>query len=212
MDICYIVGAGAFTARDFTPDSGDYVIAADGGYRYVKAQGREPQLLLGDFDSLGALPENLPDSVRVKRFAVEKDDTDTGIALQTGYELGYRSFRLYGCGGGRLDHLFANMQCMGRYQKLGASVRLIDPSYDLYALHNQRLELPPRPLDTLVSVFCHGNSASGVNLEGLQYPLHNATLTCDYPLGVSNHYADERAAVSVEKGTLLVMVYLTPQG
>ena len=69
------------------------------------------------------------------------------------------------------------------------------------------MELPT----TLVSVFCHGNEARGITLEGLQYPLHDAALTCDIPLGVSNHYAADHPRISVREGTLLVIVYQNQQ-
>lgn len=208
MRTCYIVGAGAFTHRDFAPTNDDFVIAADGGYHYLRECGVSPDLLLGDFDSLGSQPEDLPAALAIRRYPVEKNDTDTGIALETGFDLGYRDFRLFGCGGGRLDHLFANIQSMCRFQNKGAKTRLVDETYDIYALHNETLLLPNRPAGTLVSVFCQGERATGVNLAGLKYPLQNATLTCDYPLGVSNCYADQgEARVSVESGTLFVMVY-----
>lgn len=212
MNTCYIVGAGAFTARDFNVDDGDLLIAADGGYRSLLSIGVVPHILLGDFDSLGGVPADLPPSVNVVYYPVEKDDTDTGIALEAGYSRGYRRFALYGCGGGRLDHLFANMQSMCRYRKKGASIKLVDGSYDIYALYNETLALPPRPLGTLVSVFCNGDRAEGVTLRGLQYPLNEATLTCDYPLGVSNHYASEHATVSIQNGSLLVMVFTCAKG
>lgn len=206
MAICFIVGAGDFTARELCPQPEDLLIAADGGYAPLHQMDLTPQLLLGDFDSLpGGLPESLPEETQVIRVPVEKDDTDTGLALAHGWQLGYRTFRLYGCGGGRVDHLLANLQTMGCYAQRGADIRLVDSCYDMYALHNSTLILPPRPRNSLVSVFCHGAKATGVTLEGLQYPLHNATLTCDYPLGVSNHYQSERPKITVQAGTLIVL-------
>ena len=56
MPTCYIVGAGDFTARGFAPGPDDLVLAADGGYRALYSLGYMPDLLLGDFDSLGDLP------------------------------------------------------------------------------------------------------------------------------------------------------------
>ena len=204
MATCYIIGAGEFTPRGLMPAAGDLVIAADGGYRYLQQLGLTPHILLGDFDSLGE-PPALPD-VELLRHPVRKDDTDTGLALSVGWQRGYRDFALYGCGGGRIDHLLANFQSMGRYAGMGAQVRLIDPGYTAYALANGRLKLPPAAPGTLVSVFCHGQAASGVTLQGLSYPLENATLTCDWPLGVSNAYKAARPVVEVRDGTLLVMV------
>lgn len=232
MPTCYIVGAGDFTARGFAPGPEDLVLAADGGYRALYSLGYTPDLLLGDFDSLGDVP--LPADLPVLRFPVRKDDTDTGLALRYGLEQGFRDFALYGCAGGRVDHLLANLQSMARVSRLGASVRLAAPDYDAWALTGPApdgpdaptapnapapapggptaptapaavLTLPPRPGGTLVSVFCHGDRAEGVTLTGLAYPLSDAVLTGDFPLGVSNRRLDgQPATVAVRRGTLLI--------
>lgn len=207
MNTCYIVGAGEFTARDFDPVEGDFVIAADGGLKPLMALGVKPDLLLGDLDSLGAYP--LPEDVPLEQFPVEKDDTDTGIALAQGYALGYRSFVLYGCSGGRADHLLANFQSMGRYARMGVQIRLVAADYDAYALSNGSLTLPHRPSGTTVSIFCHGNQAMGVSIKGLKYPLDHYTLTCDHPLGVSNEHTNQPAVISVEHGTLLILQHIS---
>lgn len=206
MKTCYIVGAGEFTPRDLCPAEGDFVIAADGGLRALETLNIKPDLLIGDLDSLGDHP--LPDGIPLEKHPVEKDDTDTGIALAQGYAMGYRQFVLCGCAGGRVDHLIANFQTMARYSQLGADVRLIAPEYDAYALTNGTLALPHRPAGTTVSIFCHGNQAEGVSIRGLYYPLNNYTLTCDHPLGVSNQHTNESAEISVRNGTLLIIQYL----
>lgn len=224
MPTCYVVGAGDFTPRGFAPGPGDLVVAADGGYRALYSLGYTPDLLLGDFDSLGDLP--LPADLPVLRFPVRKDDTDTGLALRHGLDLGFRDFALYGCAGGRVDHLLANFQSMARVSRLGATVRLAAPDYDAWSLTGPApdapapapggpapdalapaavLILPPRPGGTLVSVFCHGDRAEGVTLTGLAYPLSDAVLTGDFPLGVSNRRLDgQPATVAVRRGTLLI--------
>ena len=132
MPTCYIVGAGDFTPRGFVPVPGDLVLAADGGYRALYSLGYTPDLLLGDFDSLGDLP--LPPDLPVLRFPARKDDTDTGLALRHGLDRGFRDFALYGCAGGRVDHLLANLQSMARVSRLGATIRLAAPEYDAWAL------------------------------------------------------------------------------
>lgn len=203
MATCFIVGAGEFCARDLHPTEGDLVIAADGGYRALISVGITPDLLMGDLDSLGDYA--LPDDLLLKRFPVQKDDTDTGIALAYGWERGYRHFVLYGCSGGRVDHLLANWQSMCRYSRMGACVRMVASDYDAWALSNGTLHLPDAPAGTIVSVFCHGETAQGITLQGLMYPLSNASLSCDVPLGVSNERTGGKASITVEHGTLLVM-------
>lgn len=241
MATCYIVGAGDFTARGFAPGPGDLILAADGGYRALYRLGTTPDLLLGDFDSLGDVP--LPANLPVLRFPARKDDTDTGLALRHGLMLGFRDFALYGCAGGRTDHLLANFQSMARVSRLGATIRLAAPDYDAWSLTAPAnpcaaatanpcaapgtcaaapapcaaapcaapnapatLTLPPRPGGTLVSVFCQGDRAEGVTLTGLAYPLSDAVLTGDVPLGVSNRRLDgQPATVSVRRGALLIL-------
>ena len=244
MPTCYVVGAGDFTPRGFAPGPGDLVVAADGGYRALYSLGYTPDLLLGDFDSLGDVP--LPADLPVLRFPVRKDDTDAGLALRHGLDLGFRDFALYGCAGGRVDHLLANFQSMARVSRLGATVRLAAPDYDAWSLTGPAprasapapapggptpnapapgpapnaptpatpdalapaavLALPPRPGGTLVSVFCQGDRAEGVTLAGLAYPLSDAALTGDFPLGVSNRRLDgQPATVAVRRGTLLIL-------
>lgn len=152
MPTCYIVGAGDFTPRGFAPVPGDLVLAADGGYRALCSLEYTPDLLLGDFDSLGDLP--LPPDLPVLRFPARKDDTDTGLALRHGLDRGFRDFALYGCAGGRVDHLLANLQSMARVSRLGAAIRLAAPEYDAWALTGPAPDAPapatPAAPDALV--------------------------------------------------------------
>ena len=106
---CFIFGAGPFFGLPVSPAPGDVVFAADGGYRHCQAAGLQPDLLLGDFDSLNDLPKGIP----IHTFPVEKDDTDAMLAVRRGLELGYREFVLYGSlDGPRLDHTVANFQTL----------------------------------------------------------------------------------------------------
>lgn len=108
MGICYIVGAGEFGDGTFTPGKEDLVIACDGGYAHCLERDIRTDLVAGDFDSLGYVPKH-PQVVRLK---TEKDDTDTGWALQEGWRRGYREFVIFGGTGGRISHTIANIQLL----------------------------------------------------------------------------------------------------
>ena len=199
MSACYIIGAGPFFGLPVSPEAGDYIIAADGGYRHCLEAGIAPHLLLGDFDSLA----DLPPETAVERFPVDKDDTDSMLALKAGLARGFRTFHLFGGTGGRLDHTLANLQGLAYLAERGAKGYLYDQSFVFTALRNSRLALPPRPAGVF-SVFALGESARGVSILGGRYPLENGTLSPFFPLGVSNHFQGQPVEISVEKGCLLV--------
>lgn len=208
MGICYIVGAGDFTPVGLAPEAEDFVIAADGGFLALQRLGLSPGLLVGDMDSLPQAPEG----VALVRFPTEKDDTDMSLAIEEGFQRGYRRFMLYGGSGSRADHFLANLQTMAHWARQGAEIRLVCPGYQVYALVDGAMALPARPPGTVVSVFCFGERAEGVSLQGLRYPLTKATLTEERPLGVSNEMGAGPAWVRVARGTLLVVVYDRPEG
>ena len=62
----------------------------------------------------------------------------------------------------------------------------------------------------LLSVFCLGDRAEGIYEEGVQYPLKDAVLTPEFPLGVSNHILEPVARVAVGRGALAVGWELEP--
>ena len=114
---CYIFGAGSFYGLDRCPRADDFIIAADGGWLACRKTGITPDLLLGDFDSLSTQPD-FPNILRVP---VEKDDTDTMLAVKTGLERGETEFHIYGgMGGRRTDHTIANFQALLYLARRGA--------------------------------------------------------------------------------------------
>ena len=107
MDTCVIFCAGGFSSLIRQPEETDYILAADGGLMHLRQLKMIPQGIIGDFDSLGYIPRG------ADVFPVEKDDTDSMLAVRKGLELGYRNFELYGAlDGPRLDHTIANLQTL----------------------------------------------------------------------------------------------------
>ena len=198
--ICYIVGAREPGQISIANRNNALVIAADGGLRYLEQQQIAPDLIVGDFDSLGCVPTG----ENILLHPVEKDDTDTMLAVKLGLERGGRVFVLYGCTGGRPDHTYANYQTLLYLAQKGARGYLVGDGWVCCAIEKASIEFPPT-LSGTVSVFCPDGEARGVDLRGLYYSLENGMLTSGFPLGVSNHFTGERAVVSVREGSLLVM-------
>lgn len=199
MGKCVIFCAAGFDGLLSGIEPGDFVIAADGGLAHTRALGLQPDAILGDFDSLGYVPEDS------RVFPVEKDDTDMMLSVRLGLERGYREFWLYGAmDGPRLDHTVANFQALHFLCTHGAFGWLIGKDYIATCLKNGALTFAP-DWEGILSLFCLGQTARGVTLTGLHYPMENGALSPDFPLGVSNHFTGLPARVSVEEGTVLCM-------
>ena len=196
---CYIIGAGDFFGLKQEPDDSDYIIAADAGYKYCRQYNLIPDLVLGDFDSLGDMPEH----PNVIQLPVEKDDTDTGYAIKLGLEKGYRSFYIYGgLGGARPDHSVANMQALIYLVNRGCRGWLYGKDYVWTCIKNDSIRIKG---SGDVAVFCPDGEARGVCIKNLKYELDNATVTSDFPVGVSNSLNGGEAEISVSDGCLLIM-------
>lgn len=207
MKRCFIFAAGSFYGLREMPGAGDLVIAADAGFRLCRKLDIPPDLLLGDFDSMEA-PKDFAHLIRVP---VEKDDTDTMLAVREGLRQGCGEFQIYGgTGGKRLDHTLANFQALLYLRRHGARGYLYDDEFCWTAMENETLTLTRQVDWGIVSLFPQDGAAEGVTLTGLQYPLEDARLTPDVGLAVSNHFIDERATVTVRQGALLVGWQLPP--
>ena len=185
------------------------MLAADAGYLACRQAGVVADLLLGDFDSMDQ-PEDFD---RVRRMPVEKDDTDTMLAVKTGLEQGCGEFYLYGgTGGKRLDHTLANLQTLLYLRRRGARGYLYDNDFVWTAIENETLTVEQTVEWGLLSVFSLEGRPAGIDEAGVQYPLSRATLTAEFPLGVSNHIIAPKARITVRQGALLVGWELPPTG
>ena len=196
--ICYVVGAMDPGPMVFSRPG--LIIAADGGYAHLKKQGAVPDLSVGDFDSLGYIPDG-----NAIHHPAEKADTDTMLALRLGLERGYDTFALYGCLGGRLDHAYANLQALSFLAENRAKGVLLGSAGEVVTVVQDGAIQFPSACRGIVSVFCFGGTAEGVYERGLKYTLTDAVLTSGYPLGVSNEFLGEPARIAVRRGQLLVM-------
>ena len=196
MAVCYIAGASPEAVR-IRPGPGDFLIAADGGWEHLARWGLRADLLMGDMDSLGTIPEGVP----CKRFPRVKDDTDLSLAIEEAIARGYAHIIVTGAWGGRPDHSLANLQLLARAAGRGIDARMLCDGYTATAIAGGgTLRLNGKGT---VSVFAWGGEARGVTIRGLEYPLEGATLHDDTPLGVSNTLNGE-GIITLEHGILLV--------
>lgn len=198
---CYIIGAGDFFGLREAPDDSDYVIAADAGFEYCTENCIIPDLVLGDFDSLGKAPKH----PNVLQLPVEKDDTDTMLGVKEGLARGYRHFLLYGSLGGRLDHTIANISTLRYLLEYGAHGWLMSEQNCVTMIKDESITFVRDDRYPHLSVFSYDVVAKGVTEVGGKYAPAAHELNNIFPLGVSNSIVGDSATVSVEEGILLII-------
>ena len=204
MKRCVIVGGADIGNYGFIRDAlqpDDYIIFCDSGLKHLDALQVQPSLIVGDFDS----HENPHLDVETLVLPCEKDDTDAMLAVRCGLEAGCREFIIYGgVEGPRLEHTVANFQTLLFLAEQGAGGFLIGQNQIVSVLSAGEM-IFPKTAKGYLSVFCLGQDATGVSLEGVKYPMTNGTLTAGFPLGVSNRFLGTEARIRVQSGRLLVI-------
>ena len=101
--IVFTGGGGPDTLPEDLILGGDYLIAADSGYDTARKLGCSVNYVIGDFDSTQFAQEAL--ALDHERYSVDKDHSDTYLAIEKALKHADEGYVLVGGGGYRLDHL-----------------------------------------------------------------------------------------------------------
>lgn len=188
----------------------DYVVAADGGSRFLARHQITLHALVGDMDS--STPEFVAGldkrSVDVVQSPSQKNETDLELAIAFVLRQGFDVIRILGGFGGRIDHQLGNLAVLGRADLLQADVRMIDADLEVFAISWPKGQISGH-LGDLVSLIPWGGDAEGVTTAGLAYPLRDETLYGNQARGISNALSKEQATVWLRSGTLLCVHQLS---
>jgi len=181
----------------------DLVIAADSGLDVAGLAGINPDLVVGDFDSVKdrSLLDRIPPEKK-KIYPTDKDDTDTEIALKTAVDMKADYVVIAGGGGGRLDHLVAMLYLFGRANAPREWHTGKESVYFIEAGKALSFELP---LESTVSVFPIGTASNGMRSVGLKWPLDDLVWE-QGRFGISNRNTETVAQVSAGSTALVVIV------
>ena len=177
----------------------DFFVYCDCGLRHIAALGRQPDLIVGDFDSY----ENPHASAETIVLPREKDDTDTCFAAKEGLRRGFRDFLLLGVVGARLDHTLGNLGTALMLDGAGAHALIVDDFSEMEIVSAAAEVTDEFPYFSLINL---DGSAGKVTVTGAKYPLRDAPLPCDTSLGVSNEpLPGGTAEITVGEGRLLLV-------
>jgi thiamine pyrophosphokinase len=185
------------------PAEGDLILAADSGFSNARALGVMPQILLGDFDSLGDGVE-VPDGVEVIRVPAEKDDTDTQLAVRTALERGATELVIIGGLEGRLDHTLSSIAILEYLDKNHIHALMTSGKNRVRFLRNNST-LIARDKHRYLSLIAADPVVKGVTLEGCKYPLKKARLSRLFQFAVSNEITGNCAFLDVRRGGVWII-------
>lgn len=198
--------------------SSDLRIGVDGGTLHWLDAGFNPDIAVGDWDSLPEARHSILRKIPHITLNPKKDRSDLYFALRTAVELGATELVALGVTGGRPDHHLAVLYDLSLFSKgeFGqvSSVEAIGPEgrYIFLSSSPSRRAAPsacwksgPLRKGQLISVFALGAEASGVTLKGFRYLLKDAVLKPS-SLGLSNVVTAKQGEVRLRKGVLLVIM------
>ncbi|MFD5020117.1 thiamine diphosphokinase [Paenibacillus sp. NPDC058367] len=187
-------------------DEDDFIIGADQGALFLISHGYTPDIAVGDFDSVS--PEALQDIENKSKKtitcdAVNKDLTDSEMALDIAMDQQPDSILLLGVTGTRIDHSLASIQMMTRALQRQINCYVMD-THNYITLTGSQAVINDLGY-TYVSLLPLTPEVSGITLEGFQYPLTDATLKLGQSLGVSNKLVSSSGTVTIRSGLLLII-------
>lgn len=181
----------------------DFIVCADSGYTFARKAGLNPDLIIGDFDSL---EEELPKDTEVVKLNTVKDDTDTEHCVMECIRRGYKDFLLLGSVGGRTDHTFANIAILSFLSEYNYHGVARNNGEEIQILKEGTYNMDGKKGLTF-SVFPYGCESVNVTYKGAQYPLDRYTLTYNVSRGISNVFSDENAEIVVNRGRAILFTY-----
>lgn len=186
----------------------ELIVAADGGTLHCLALGHQPDVIIGDLDSVQSesLAKLKADSTQVIEHPSRKDATDLELALELAKDRGATEMVILGAVGGRWDQTLANFQLVSSARWRQQRLEVVDGPQSVYPIHpGVPFSLPGNPGD-LVSLIPYGGDAAGVHSEGLEYPLNGETLAHGKSRGISNVLVESPARVWLVDGILLCLI------
>lgn len=182
-----------------------WIVAADSGLDHAYELGLEPNLVIGDMDSVSAagLARAEAAGARIERHPVDKDATDLELAIGAVAAAGFAEATIIGGTGGRLSHTLANALVLAVDR--GIRLEWLTSHARISALHAGHTGTFRPAEGTTLSLIPIGGRAV-CSSTGLRWPLAQAELVPGSTRGISNEIvAADESTVSVTAGCVLLI-------
>lgn len=178
----------------------DKLICADKGYLYAKKLNLTPDVVLGDFDSLGYTPKC------AEVYPTDKNYSDTQLAVIKAISLGATEIDIYFSLGGRIDHELFNIDILKLCKDKGVFARILSENSYMTLISGKGSY--PSKTGNFVSLVPFSSTAHITKSEGLKYPLDNLVVKKGETLTLSNVATDNSVYIDVLSGEVLYISFL----
>lgn len=208
-----VIVSGGELDEEFTlsilgqPES-HFIIAVDKGMEFLYHHNILPSYIVGDFDSVdGRVADYYRDETKIpiREYNPVKDASDTEIAIRLAMTLGCSELLILGATGGRIDHLWANVQTLTVPFRAGIDAKIMDKQNRIRLIGGDTILKKEEAYGPYFSVFPLVQEVYGFSIEGAKYPLHNHTLTPYDSLCVSNQIEEDEVKISFVSGVVILM-------
>jgi thiamine pyrophosphokinase len=179
-------------------------VGVDRGVVELLKAGIVPKRAFGDFDSISEkelqwLKERVP---HLDVWPSEKDQTDTDIAIDWALAQKPEKIRLFGATGGRLDHLFGNIQTIMKGSD--GAIELIDRQ-NIVTIHRKGEHVIEQSDSYTYVSFIPITPIKELTLEGFKYPLTRKDVPLGSTLCISNELIHSFGTFSFSEGILMMI-------
>ena len=208
-----VIVSGGILEKEFVlpilqSEETEFIIGVDKGLQFLYENGIKPDYIVGDFDSVPReiveyyrTEENVP----IREFNPVKDASDTEIALRLCLGLRRKEIYILGGTGNRIDHLWANIQCLNIALAAGSEAMILDSHNRIRILEHGITLTRAEAFGKYFSVFPLELPVEDFSISGAKYPLQNHLLSAGDSLGVSNEFAEDEVKISFVCGKVILM-------
>lgn len=184
---------GVLAGRDLAPGAleawlawADLVVAADGGADLCRETGREPDVIVGDLDSISDPTGLTPDP--------DQDSSDADKLLAYLTENGISAVTLIGVEGDRLDHVLSTLFSCTRQPGITCDLVLRRGSAKICNQGGTLTEAAQGRISVIPL------ERSIVTLTGTRWPLENAIIEPRGLVSLSNEMAEDHLTLTTHQG------------
>lgn len=186
----------------------EFVIGVDKGLEFLHRHEIKPDYIVGDFDSVSKELVNYyreKVNVPIREFNPVKDASDTELALRLCIGLNRKEIWILGGTGNRIDHLWANVQCLQIALEAGADARIVDRHNQIRLIDREITLKKKEAFGPYFSLFPLELPVDELTIRGAKYPLKNHFLKPTDSLCVSNEFEEEEVTISFVYGKVILM-------